>query len=143
MSNQRIVRAVIPVLPDMDMDQVRWHARESIETTGAADGLTVVAVTSAIVPVESLPTDPITGVPLAATNLDRPIGDYTFCEFVATLERPAADPGDPPCGYCGHPAHEDGKCEHPAPEWLGGPDAQCTSCPGDAEVRNHAPVGLH
>ncbi|AMU58985.1 Uncharacterised protein [Mycobacteroides abscessus subsp. abscessus] len=143
MSNQRTIRAVIPVLPDMDMDQVLWHTRESIETTAAADGLTVVAVTSAVIPVDALPKDPNTGVPLAAANLDRPLAEYTFCEFVATVERPEADTSNPPCGYCGHPSHADGKCEHPAPDWLGGPDALCTSCPGDADVRGHKPVGLH
>jgi len=142
-SNQRQLRAVIPVLPDMDLDQVRWHSRESFETTAAADGLTVVDFTESTVPVDALPTDPRTGAYLAAERLDRPLAEYTFYEFVATVERPEADTSSPPCGYCGHPAHADGKCEHPAPEWLGGPDALCTGCPGDADVRGHKPVGLH
>lgn len=143
MSNQRQLRAVIPVLTDADIDQVRWHTRESFETTAAADGLTVIDFTESTVPFDALPTDPRTGAYLAADSLDRPLSEYTFYEFVATVERPEADTSNPPCGYCGHPTHADGQCDQPAPDWLGGPDALCTSCPGDADVRGHKPVGLH
>lgn len=103
MSNQRQLRAVIPVLPDMDLDQVRWHSRESFETTAAADGLTVVDFTESTVPVDALPTDPRTGAYLAAERLDRPLAEYTFYEFVATVERPEADTSSPRAGTAATP----------------------------------------
>ncbi len=132
-AQQRRYRRIIPLLPSVsaeDLAVMRWLTRESFEATAAADGLTVVDYAEATVPAGSIPA-------ANKERLTRPIGDYRWHEFTALAER-RTDPRPRMCGYCPHPPHEAGTCDHPAPPWLAAEPGPCPCAIATTEETTYA-----
>lgn len=72
----RRYHAVIPTDPDVDLDVLRWLARESFEIKAANDCLHIIEYTEGTLAADEIP-------PKAAKQLGRPLTDYTWHSFSA------------------------------------------------------------
>lgn len=77
MAYTRTYRSTIPVLPDADLEVMRWLMRESFEKTAAGDCLRITDYQETEVDAADIP-------PKIANDLGRPVTDYRWWAFTAT-----------------------------------------------------------
>lgn len=77
MAYTRTYRTTVPVLPDADLDVMRWLTRESFEYKAEGDALRIVSYTEDTVPPIDIP-------PKAGQQLGRPVGEFVWYRFTAT-----------------------------------------------------------
>ena len=77
MTDEKVLRRVIPLRPGDDVDVLRWLTRESFERKAAGDALRIDTYLEAEVDAADIP-------PKAAKYLPHPVTDYRWFSFTAT-----------------------------------------------------------